>query len=318
MELRKALQVFLLVDRAQSTRETYEQVLERFAAEIGPGRPLGLIAPEDIDAYVLQLRAQDTKYTSHPTRPDEHARLSSATVYKHIKTIKRFFNWCIEREYLKQSPARYLTNKRPVRPLGEGKAATEDEVLRIIDAAKYKPRDLAVVLLLAQSGARASEIAGLKISNLNLMDHCAVVDGKGDKRRTIWFGPETSAAISAWLKHRPGDAGHDFVFTSNIGHGPLHPQGISQITRRLSAVCGLDRTLGAHAFRHYVGMRLARAGTPLTVIQHWLGHSNAEITLQYIRSIAPADLEAARKLLSREAEADERNEKLTSFFRRLG
>lgn len=299
MELQEALRLFLQVDHAQSTRNTYRRVLQPFVTSIGPGRPLELIRPEDIDAYVFSLRQRKVKYAGHPTRPNEEAPLASATVYKHIKTIKRFFNWCVERELLTQSPTRFLVNRRPVRPLGEGKAATDEEVFRILDAARYKPRDLAILLLLVQSGARAGEVARLKISDLNLDECSAIVDGKGDKRRRIWFGQEAADAIRAWLERRP-DVDHEHVFISwGTGRGPLTATGVSQIPRRLSRVCGLKRTLGAHAFRHFVGMSLARGKVPLTVIQHWLGHTDPQITMQYIRSIEPADIDAARDLLAR-------------------
>jgi len=134
MELRDALQAFLNVDRAKSTRMTYRKVLDKFVAEIGPGRPLDLIRPEDIDAYVTKLRDREMKWSDHPTRPTVREPLSGATIYKHTKTIKRFFNWCLERGYLELSPARFLVARRPVRPLGEGKAATEAEVTAILYA----------------------------------------------------------------------------------------------------------------------------------------------------------------------------------------
>lgn len=298
MELREALRLFLQVDRAASTRETYRKVLERFVEDIGPGRPLKLIRPEDLDAYVLKLREVGVKYADHPSRPRVAEPLASATIYKRIKTIKRFFNWCVQRGFIQQSPARFLTNKRPIRPLGQGKAATDQEVSEILAAARYQPRNWAIVLLLVQSGARASEIAGLQISNLYLDEGRAVIDGKGDKRRWIYFGPETADAIRAWFKVRPEDADHDYVFTSTRGHGKLNAQAISQITRRLCRVAGLKRTLGAHAFRHFVGMKLARSKVPAPVIQRYLGHENIDTTMGYLRSINDDDVEAAGKLLS--------------------
>lgn len=298
MELKEALDQFLLLDRARSTRETYQKILSRFVSDIGPGRPLELIRPEDVNAYVLKLRDRDHKWDSHPTRPKVSEPLSPATVYKHVKTIKRFFNWCIERGFLYISPARFVSNRRPVHPMGEGKAATESEVAAVLMEARKKPRDWAIVLLLAQSGARASEIAGLKIRNLELESNQAIVDGKGGKRREIYFMPDATAAIRAWLAIRPNDASHDYVFTSTRGHGKLNPQAISQITRRLSSAAGLNRKLGAHAFRHYVGTKLARERVALPIIQAWLGHSDPAITMQYQRSLDREDIRAAGTFLA--------------------
>jgi integrase len=297
MKLKEALHYFLLVDRAGQTQTTYSRVLTRFAEQIGPGRPLDLIRPEDLDAYVHELRSRTHRYEDHPTRPTEEGPLALATVHKHTKTIRVFFNWCVDRGYIRESPARFLVNRRPVRPLGQGKAATDAEVTEILAAARYKPRDWAVVLLLAQSGCRAGDIAGLTMNGLDLDDCKAVVDGKGDKRRTIYFGSETADAIRAWLTKRP-QVDHDYVFTSARGHGALKVASVSQIVRRLSLVAGLERSLGAHSIRHFVGMKMARMHVAPTIIQHYLGHSDVTITMGYIASVDEGDLRAAGQLLS--------------------
>jgi len=169
-------------------------------------------------------------------------------------------------------------------------------------------------MLLAQSGARASEIAGLKLHNLHLDECYAVVDGKGDKRREIFFNPDTAEAIRAWLKIRPTDTEYPYVFTSIKGHGKLKPQAISQITRRLSRLAELDRELGAHAFRHYVGTKLARERVALPIIQAWLGHSDPAITMQYQRSLNREDVKAVGRLLSFHSD---RNAEILSRFRRM-
>jgi integrase/recombinase XerC len=289
VKLEEALVYFLNADHSPETRETYRKFLSRFVAAIGPARPLDLVRPEDLDAYVTEMRRTSIKYATHPKRPTEKKPLASATVYKRIKMIKRFFNWCVEREYLTQSPGRFLVNKRPVRPLGQGKAATDAEVSAILGAARYKARDWAIVSFLVQSGCRAGELARMRIDQ---------IEGKGDRRRILYFGPEAAEAVRAWLECRPGDADHNCVFTSTRGHGPLSAQSVSQVTRRLCKVSGLKRSLGAHAFRHYVAMTLARNGVPAVVIQAYLGHTDVSTTMGYLSSIGEADLRAAGRFLS--------------------
>ena len=296
MQLQEALRLYLLVDRAHSTQQTYERMLSRFVADLGPRRRLENITPEDLDSYIADLRNRRVKYADHPTRPSVSEPLSPATVAKWVKTLKAFFNWCVRREYLTRSPARYLSNRRPTR-IGEGKAARPDEVTEVLAAARYKPRDRAIVWLLAQSGCRAGDVAGLRLDRLDLANCSAVVDGKGDKRRRIHFETETAEAIAAWLAVRP-PVDHPFVFVSTRGKGPLTSAAVSQIVRRLCQTAGLDRRLGAHAFRHYVGMTLARNRVAPAVIQQYLGHSNILTTMGYCAVVAEEDLRAASRLLS--------------------
>lgn len=296
MLLSEALRLYLLVDRAPSTQFTYERMLTRFVADIGPRRHLANITPEDLDGHIADLREQRVKYADHPTRPAISEPLAPATVAKWIKTIKAFFNWCVRREYLDRSPARYLSNRRPAR-IGEGKAARSDEVAEVLAAARYKPRDRAIVWLLVQSGCRAGDVAGLRLDRLDLSNCRAVVDGKGDKRRTIHFETETAEALAAWLAVRPAVA-HACVFTSTRGKGPLTSASVSQIVRRLCRTAGLDRALGAHSLRHFVGMTLARNRVAPAVIQQYLGHSNILTTMGYCAAVEEEDLKAAGRLLS--------------------
>jgi integrase len=297
MKLKEALQHFLVADRAPQTQKTYERFFPRFAETIGLERPLHLIRPTDLDAYVHDLRHQAVRYAGHPRRPREQGRLSPATITKRIKMIKALFNWCVTRGYLDQSPARFLSPQPPQQKTGEGKAISAAEVDALLKAAHNKPRDRAIVLLLSQSGCRAGDVANLRISNLVLSRCRAIVDGKGDKRRTIYFDTETAEAIQDWLKCRPTRVKHDYVFTSVRGYGPLKSDSVSQIIRRLSKAAGLDRTWGTHCFRHYVAMTLARARVSPTVIQAYLGHANVSTTMGYCAAVADEDLHAAAELL---------------------
>lgn len=296
MLLSEALRLYLLVDRAQSTQLTYERMLTRFVADIGPRRHLANITPEDLDSYIAELRGQRVKYADHPTRPAVGEPLSEATIAKWIKTIKAFFNWCVRRETLDRSPARYLSSRRPAR-IGEGKAARSEEVAEVLAAARYKPRDRAIVWLLVQSGCRAGDVAGLRLDRLDLQNRSAVVDGKGGKRRVICFEAETADAIADWLKARP-EVVHPYVFTSTRGKGALTSASVSQIVRRLCQTAGLERSLGAHSLRHYVGMTLARGRVAPAVIQQYLGHSNILTTMGYCAAVEEEDMKAASKLLS--------------------
>ncbi|WP_169239919.1 tyrosine-type recombinase/integrase, partial [Candidatus Roseilinea sp. NK_OTU-006] len=176
MKLKEALSLYLLVDRAPQTRQTYEKFLRRFVAAIGPERQLDSITPQDIADYVQDMQQRTTKYENHPYHPPiVNAPLSKTTIHNNVKMIKGFFAWCVDRGYLSETPADFLVNKRPVRPLGQGKACTDEELELLLAAARFKPRDLALLTLLAESGCRAGEAAGLRLGDLELERMSAIV-----------------------------------------------------------------------------------------------------------------------------------------------
>ena len=295
MTLQEALSNFLQADRRPRTTETYRRTLQPFVAAVGPQRLLDNVTPEDLDAYIVMLRERTTKYETHPSRPTVAAPLSASTVYKHVKTIKTFFNWCARRGYVEKSPARFLVNRRPGLPLGQGKAATDREVELLLAAARFKPRELAVVLLLARSGCRAGELAGLQIADVDLNQCAAYVNGKGGHHRRIYFDEAAGDALQAWLRVRPA-VNHGYVFAAKTDGAPLTAPSVSQIIRRLCRVAGI-RSLGAHSLRHRVGLTFARQRVAPRVTQAYLGHADITITLSYYQDVDESDLRQAGSLL---------------------
>ncbi len=319
MKLRDALDLFLAVGRAPSTTATYRRFLSQFTAAIGPERPLQDVNMIDVAHYITEMSERQVKYATHPRRPAENEPLSRATVYKNKKMLKTFFNWCVQEGLVTSSPVVAIRNHRPDILTGEGKAATHDEVVAILEVARFNVRDHAIARLLSVAGPRAHEIAGMRLADLSLESHSAVINGKGSKRRRIYFDEETTEALQVWLEARPPDVRHNYVFTSVRGHGPLQPDSISEITERLSAKAGLSRRLGAHSFRHYVGTELARLGTPLNTIQAILGHSSSRITADYYQNVGESDIRlAVRRLNATRAEEKEKHPKIVLVpFERL-
>lgn len=295
MTLQEALAFFLQVDRSDTTNDSYGHVLRHFVAAVGSQRPIELIRPEDIDAYIRTLRERRDTYATHPTRPTLKRPLAPATIYKNVKMIKVFFNWCEQRGYIAEAPTRLIVNRRPNHPLGQGKAATDEEVEVLLAASRFKPRDRAIVLLLAQSGCRAGELAKLRIQDLELETNTAFVDGKGGKRRRIYFNEETSQAIEKWLTKRP-KADHDYVFLGVYHRQPMTSPAVSQMIRRLCEEAEI-RSLGPHSLRHRVGLKFARARVAPRVTQHYLGHTSLLITLGYYQDVDETDLFEAGSLL---------------------
>lgn len=294
--LSTALERYLMIERSTNTTRTYRTFLTRFVASIGPDRPLALISRADVRAFVDQMKERRVKYADHPQRPAVNAPLSPRTVFKNCQMIRSFFRWCLQENLLAESPADFLSARRPKRPLGQGKAATDDELDSMLTAARYKPRDYALVMLLSISGCRANEAATLRIPDLDLAGCSAFVEGKGSIARRVFFDAETAAALRAWLSCRPR-VSHDFVFISTRGHGPLTSQGVSLVVRRLSRLTG-DRSLGSHSLRHRVGLKFARERVAPRVAQHYLGHTNISTTLEYYQDVDESDLRSAGALLS--------------------
>jgi integrase/recombinase XerC len=260
------------------TRRTYERILRPFAQTIGPQSALASITPEEMDAWAQQQHTY---------------ALAPATLANRTKAVKTFWNWCVKREYIAPSPARFLVVKRSKKTM-VSKAIPSDILLAMFEAAQHKrctflsARDSAILALLITFGARAGDVTRLKMSHIDLKNQQIVFVVKGGGELLLPLPPHTRQHMTHWLtlrqKLEPNPA-HDYVFVNirtrpGMRYAPLAPGSVSTLISRLSArVCGY--AYRPHAIRHWRGQTLADQRVAPTIVQTILGHSDVRTTLEH-------------------------------------
>jgi site-specific recombinase XerD len=146
-------------------------------------------------------------------------------------------------------------------------------------------RDKALFLLLYNTGARATEVTGLTVGQLELTSSPRVnLHGKGDKWRTCPLWPETARMLGEMLRDRRSQATPTSpVFLSNVDR-PLTRFGLYKLVRRHSADIHLgieQRPVSPHVFRHTTAVHLLESGVDVNVIRGWLGHVSLDTTNRY-------------------------------------
>ena len=102
----------------------------------------------------------------------------------------------------------------------------------------------------------------------------------GKKSRLVFCGPQTVAALYAWLAVRPDqDSGDDHVFLGQ--RGPLSEGGVYQVLRRLAKKAGIGGRFNPHAFRHAFARGALENGMDLGSVSQLLGHSNINVTAEF-------------------------------------
>ncbi len=163
-------------------------------------------------------------------------------------------------------------------------------------------RDVALLSLLFNTGARVSEVVDLKASDLRLLPPASVLlRGKGRKERVCPLWPETGKLIRKLLEElgvhpdRP-----ETVFRNHWGRaltrfGVRHIL-LKRVHKAASTMPSLkQKRLHPHSVRHSTALYLLRAGIDLSTIAHWLGHASINTTNKYLAF----DLEAKRAALSK-------------------
>lgn len=161
-------------------------------------------------------------------------------------------------------------------------------------------RDRVMFTIFYNTGARVSEITGLRVGDVLLERECAIrISGKGRKQRVIPLWKKTVAGLKKWMARIDGNAEAP-VFPNHMGK-PLSRSGVEYrlrvaIKRATSKCPSLQgRRISPHTLRHTTAMHLLQAGVDITVIALWLGHETPSTTHLYVE----ADLSMKERALEK-------------------
>lgn len=239
----------------------------------------------DIDVAAITLRdlrewravefSRKRSYTQHPQRPACRGGLSDATKHGKIRAVKRLFAWLESERYVNVNPAARL--KLPRRGRRAPKAVSDADLVKLQDAATNS-RDLAIVQVLADTGARVGGLAGLRLEDVDLREMTLVVTEKGDRSREVYLTVASAPALAEWIEEHPGSTDSVFVsFTSGEG---LTTGGIAQMLKRLSVRAGTAGRTNPHSFRHGFARALLKNGLSLESVSELMGHSDVRVTAE--------------------------------------
>jgi len=145
-------------------------------------------------------------------------------------------------------------------------------------------RDKAMLELLYATGIRAGELAGLRLSDLNLDIGYLRCLGKGGRERVIPVGRVAVAAATQYIRGlRPALAGAssgDFLLLSRTGR-PMSRIEIWRLVKKYALRAGMGRNLTVHTLRHCFATHLLTGGADLRSVQEMLGHVDISTTQIY-------------------------------------
>ena len=212
--------------------------------------------------------------------------LTKKTVARRLASIKSFYKYLINIEFIDKNPSLFLQSPKLSKELPN----FIDE--KIIDDLMNQPdidtlkglRDRAIMELFYSTGMRLSELINLDIGSINTKDHLIKVVGKGNKDRLIPFGKRAKFCIENYLKKRA------LALKSSFEGTPLFVNSKNQrvpkrtIQRRVSNYIKLvakGKRLGPHILRHSFATHLMNKGADIRAVGDLLGHSNLSSTQIY-------------------------------------
>ncbi len=156
-------------------------------------------------------------------------------------------------------------------------------------------RDHAILLLLVDTGLRASELCNLTIREVDLKRRRIVVFGKGDKERMLPFSADTAKALWEYAVAERADAPANEPFFVGT-KGSLTRSGLLQLVRSLGERAGVP-DVHPHRFRHTFAVNFLINGGDPYALQDLLGHESMEMVRRYVH-LASTNLVTAHQKAS--------------------
>ena len=199
--------------------------------------------------------------------------------YGYFKCVRAFYNWL-------HSPASGLEFKpeanpilwvaAPKRPQLILPSLTGEQVKLLIDTTQ-SVRDKAIIALFTDSGLRLSELANIKLTDIDWCSHTIRVLGKGRKEAYAPFGEVSERYLKDWLAE----------YHPNGSIWGLNHWGISSMLRRLEMATGLS--CNAHTFRRTFACLLRKAGVDTMTIKDLGRWESLDMVQTYTRSLTFQD-----------------------------
>jgi len=225
----------------------------------------------------------------------QDTRLSPSTINRHLAGVKRVVQEAAAQGYVDVPTAEAFRRVSgvPMKAMKERLKVptrlTPGHMRQLCEAPDRTTlrgwRDRALLLMLASSGCRVSEVVTLQRGQLVNREGSFFLEVVGKNHTTPRLAPlahEAYAAVQAWLARRVAES--PYVFTSLPGTGtrstprPLDRSAAWRIVARYASHVGL-RHVSPHSFRRFVGTELAKKD--IRQAQKALGHARIETTARH-------------------------------------
>lgn len=165
---------------------------------------------------------------------------------------------------------------------------SREQVFHLLDTPQpedpYYARDKAMLFLLYATGARAGEVVGMTLRDVNLDVGYVRCFGKGRKERIVPLGKTAAACLRTYLtEQRPAllkPHSPDTLFLSRTGEA-LDRTNLWRIVKKYALRAGMPKKMTVHTLRHCFATHLLSGGADLRSLQEMLGHADVRTTQIY-------------------------------------
>ena len=208
-------------------------------------------------------------------------KLSSATIFRKLASIKGYFLYLTTNNKINENPALNIDMPKLRRKLPN--VLTYKEIEKILKT-KISTMDKAIFELLYSSGLRVSELTNLKTTDIDYYSSILKCMGKGSKERIVPINKKASSALKNYLKKRELIVKKYRLTTKRLflldNGKPINRQYVYSFIHNLGKNI-VNKNISPHTIRHSFATHLLENGADLRSVQELLGHCDISTTQLY-------------------------------------
>lgn len=210
-----------------------------------------------------------------------------STQSRKISTLRSFYRFLNKRNIIPVNPVELISLRGDHKKLPE--FLYSDEMVKVLKSISTTTplglRNMALLELFYATGMRVSEIANLKLDQIDFELNLILVHGKGNKDRYVAFGEEAKTALNNYLvearkKLLLHKTDYGYVFLNSNGNR-LTSRGLEYIIKNIFLNAGVSASVHPHMLRHTFATQMLNNGADLRTVQELLGHESISTTQIY-------------------------------------
>jgi len=259
------------------------------------------IGARELREFILHLQRVRAFEHHRYTKPQSKG-LSGHAINTYLRAIRAFWSWLVREEIITSNPfSKIRVPKPPRKVIATFSEKQLNALLKAINTSTPAGfRDWTMMLMLLDSGLRASELVGLTMNNVNLEDGMVKVFGKGSKERVVPIGAKVQRKLWKYLQRyrpKPTNPLCPTLFLTAAGN-PITTDRLRTIIEKYARKARIEGVrCSPHTFRHTCAISYLRNGGDVFSLQRILGHSSLEIVRIYV-NLAEADIKACHRRFS--------------------
>ena len=233
-------------------------------------KDLSKVTRDDIKIYLKELFVNNNK---------------STTVSRKISSLKSFYKFMKEKDYIKINPVSSIKYPKREKVLPKFVQYNElEEMLEVSKLGDFGERNNLIIELMYNTGVRVSELVNIKINDIDFENERIRILGKGSYERFVFYGDYAKSSLNKYingLRHKLlNGKTNDYLFLNKNGDN-ITTKGIQKIVLNIIKETSVKTKVSPHTLRHTFATHLLDNGCDLRSVQDMLGHKSINTTEVY-------------------------------------